>query len=80
MGKPEGLVQALREQSVMSMPIRAALWISGCGDHLLSYGRVIGDGVLGREFGAIAGSFDDELVGSVGQTIQRAIAEDWVVE
>ena len=36
MGKPAGLVQALREQSVMSTPIFAALWISGYVDHLLS--------------------------------------------
>ena len=53
---------------------------SGCGDHLLSNDGVIGDSVLGREFGAVAGSFDDELVCGVGQTIQRAIAEDRVIE
>ena len=34
-GTAQRLSQALREQSVMSTPIRAALWISGCGDHLL---------------------------------------------
>jgi hypothetical protein len=30
------VIQALREQSGMSTPIRAALWISGCAGHLLS--------------------------------------------
>src|SRR5207248_1108174 len=35
-GNPAGVVQAVREQSGMSTPIRAALWISGCVDHLLS--------------------------------------------
>ena len=36
MGNPAGVSQALREQSVMSTPIRAAVWISGGVDHLLS--------------------------------------------
>src|SRR5437879_12009657 len=34
-GNRAAVIQALREQSAMSTPIRATLWISGCADHLL---------------------------------------------
>ena len=36
MGNRAAVIQALREQSGMSTPIRAALWISAGGDHPLS--------------------------------------------
>src|SRR5437764_13125378 len=35
-GNRAAVIQALREQSVMSMPIRASLWISAGRNHLLS--------------------------------------------
>src|SRR6266536_735975 len=35
-GNRAAVIQALREQSVMSMPIRAPLWISAGRNHLLS--------------------------------------------
>jgi len=35
-GNRAAVIQALREQSGMSTPIRAALWISAGGDHPLS--------------------------------------------
>ena len=36
MGNPEGVIQALREQSVMSTPDSRGAVDSGCADHLLS--------------------------------------------
>jgi hypothetical protein len=35
-GNPEGVIQALREQSVMSTPDSRGAVDSGCADHLLS--------------------------------------------
>src|SRR4051794_34683442 len=65
----------------MCTPIRAALWISECWDHLLfSNDAVVGGAMLGCEFSAIAGSFDDDLMGSVGQSVQSGIAQDRIVE
>jgi hypothetical protein len=78
-GKPAGLVQGLREQTVMSTPIRAALWISGYWDHLLSEHAVVADAMLGRQFDAVAGPLDDDLVDSVRQAVQRRIAQDRIL-
>jgi hypothetical protein len=64
----------------MSMRIRAALWVSGLATTSSGTAASSTTRCLGASFGAIAGSFDDKLVGSVGQTVQRAIAEDRVVE
>ena len=36
MGNPEGVIQALREQSAMSTPDSRGAVDSGCADHLLS--------------------------------------------
>ena len=36
MGNPEGVIQALREQSVISTPDSRGAVDSGCADHLLS--------------------------------------------
>src|ERR1700730_3870623 len=41
---------------------------------------VLNDAVFGSELGAVARTFDDDLVGGVGQPIQCAIAEDRIVE
>ena len=35
---------------------------------------------MGREPFPIAGSLDDELVAGVGESVQRAVAKDGVVE
>ena len=58
----------------------AAPWMSGCGDHLLSDDAVVGGAMPGSELGAVARSFDDDLVGGVGQAVQRRIAENGIVE
>ena len=80
MGNRAAVIQALREQSGMSTPIRAALWISGCWDHLLSEHAVVADAMLRSQFDAVAGSLDDDLVGSVGQAVQRRIAQDGITK
>ena len=64
----------------MCTPIRAPLWISGCWDHLLSSDTVVGDAMLGSEFGAIAGPLYDDLMSGVGQAIQSGISQNRVVE
>jgi hypothetical protein len=53
-GKLAGIVQGLREQTAMSTPIRAALWISGCWDHLLLDDAVVAGAMLGGELGTVA--------------------------
>lgn len=59
MGNPEGVIRALREQSVMSTPIRAPLWkTSASADHLLSeqidqqHGRIALRAVTAQAHGA----------------------------
>jgi hypothetical protein len=62
-GNPEGVIQALREQSVMSIPIRAPLWISAGGNYLHSeeidqqQGRVTFRAVTTQTDGAAKGVF-----------------------
>ena len=41
---------------------------------------VIQHAVFGRQLGAVAGPFDDDLVGGVGQPIQCAVAENGIIE
>ena len=41
---------------------------------------VIQDAVLGSQLGAVAGTFDDDLVGRVGEPVQCTIAKDRSVE
>ena len=36
--------------------------------------------MFGSELSAVAGTFDDDLVRRVSQTIERAIAEDGIIE
>ena len=40
------------------------------GDHLPA---------LGRQFGAVAGAFDDDLVRGIGQAVQCGVSEDWII-
>ena len=57
-GNPEGVIQALREQSVMSTPDSRGVVDSGCADHLLSeqidqhHGRVAFRAVTAQADGA----------------------------
>src|SRR5436305_2426983 len=41
---------------------------------------VIQDAVFGSQLGAVAGTFDDDLVGRVGEPVQGTIAKDGIVE
>src|SRR4051794_5131840 len=51
---------------------------SGSWHHLLSHDLVVGDAMLGCELGAIAGSFDHQLMRGVGQSVERTVAQDGV--